>query len=103
MVQDLSLGESRNVAVETGDSLEMKYTGWLVTKDGSLGTMFDSNHNSEKTFRFKTGRGKVIKVSFPVFFIISLNVLKPYFEVSRLVTSKLFDSKTQEDHFAAAS
>ena len=51
------------MAVESGDSLEMKYSGWLVNNDGSLGSMFDSNHSSEKTFRFKTGRGKVIKVS----------------------------------------
>jgi len=64
VVQDLVLGENRNIQVETGDSLEMKYTGWLINKDGSIGTMFDSNHNSEKTFRFKTGRGKVIKVQY---------------------------------------
>ena len=56
-------GDKQNVTVETGDSLEMKYSGWLVNKDGSLGNMFDSNHNSEKTFRFKIGRGKVIKVT----------------------------------------
>ena len=62
VVQDLLQGDAQGSGVESGDSLEMKYTGWLVTSDGSLGNVFDSNHSTEKTFRFKAGKGKVIKV-----------------------------------------
>ena len=46
-----------------GDQLEVKYTGWLLQKDsGTLGPVFDSNHNKDKTFKLKIGQGKVIKV-----------------------------------------
>lgn len=61
IIQDLTSRDT-SPATEVGDSLEVKYTGWLLNADGTIGNVFDSNHGSEKTFRFKTGKGKVIKV-----------------------------------------
>ena len=87
--------------MESGDSLEMKYTGWLVNSDGSLGDVFDSNHNSEKTFRFKSGRGKVIKVlslfkkSNPVFWLATtflFFVLKTNLKLIQLSYHSFFKS-----------
>uniref|UniRef100_H2YCA1 peptidylprolyl isomerase n=1 Tax=Ciona savignyi TaxID=51511 RepID=H2YCA1_CIOSA len=59
--QDLSPRDAKLVQVEPGDSLEVKYTGWLVNHDGTLGGVFDSNEAKEKPFRFTTDKGKVIK------------------------------------------
>ncbi|XP_066020866.1 FK506-binding protein 15-like isoform X2 [Pocillopora verrucosa] len=56
--QDLSPGDGQ--AIELGDALEVKYTGWLWTNN-SFGKVFDSNTETDKTFKFKTGKGKVIK------------------------------------------
>ncbi|KAM4745126.1 FK506-binding protein 15 [Anableps anableps] len=58
VTQDLSLGEGQ--AVETGDSMEVIYTGWLL-QNHAIGQMFDSNHNKDKLLRLKIGTGKVIK------------------------------------------
>uniref|UniRef100_A0A671YTG2 peptidylprolyl isomerase n=1 Tax=Sparus aurata TaxID=8175 RepID=A0A671YTG2_SPAAU len=58
VVQDLSLGEGQ--AVESGDSLEVVYTGWLL-QNHVIGQMFDSNQNKDKLLRLKVGVGKVIK------------------------------------------
>ncbi|XP_014775717.1 FK506-binding protein 15 isoform X2 [Octopus bimaculoides] len=58
IIQDLVLGEGNSL--ETGDSAEVKYTGWLLTNK-KLGQVFDSNVNTDKQFRFKVGKGKVIK------------------------------------------
>ncbi|BFZ20600.1 hypothetical protein BsWGS_23638 [Bradybaena similaris] len=55
--QDLSLGEGGGL--ETGDSAEVKYTGWLLT-NGALGKVFDQSQG-DNYFRFKIGKGKVIK------------------------------------------
>ncbi|XP_070532275.1 FK506-binding protein 15-like isoform X2 [Ptychodera flava] len=56
--QDLVLGDSQGL--ESGDSVEVKYTGWLYTNN-TFGKVFDSNVNSDKAFRCKLGKGKVIK------------------------------------------
>ncbi|KAJ0068007.1 hypothetical protein NL108_014952, partial [Boleophthalmus pectinirostris] len=56
--QDLCLGEGQ--AVETGDSLEVVYTGWLL-QNHAIGQMFDTNQNKDKLLRLKLGAGKVIK------------------------------------------
>ncbi|XP_025112150.1 FK506-binding protein 15-like isoform X5 [Pomacea canaliculata] len=56
--QELQLGEGGGL--EAGDSVEVKYTGWLMTNN-TFGQVFDSNANSDKLFRFKLGKGKVIK------------------------------------------
>ncbi|KAK7505089.1 hypothetical protein BaRGS_00003659, partial [Batillaria attramentaria] len=56
--QDLRLGEGGGL--ETGDSVEARYTGWLLTNN-AFGQVFDSNISSGKLFRFKVGKGKVIK------------------------------------------
>ncbi|CAH1787108.1 unnamed protein product, partial [Owenia fusiformis] len=56
--QDLCLGEGG--PLETGDSAEVKYTGWLHT-NFTIGQEFDSNTTKDKLFRFKLGKGKVIK------------------------------------------
>uniref|UniRef100_K1QL88 peptidylprolyl isomerase n=1 Tax=Magallana gigas TaxID=29159 RepID=K1QL88_MAGGI len=56
--QDLQLGDG--VAVDTGDMVEVKYTGWLLTNN-TQGQEFDSNVKADKLFRFKIGGGKVIK------------------------------------------
>ncbi|XP_066295589.1 FK506-binding protein 15-like isoform X3 [Branchiostoma lanceolatum] len=56
--QDLVLGEGQTVDV--GDSMEMKYTGWLLSNN-TFGQVFDSNMSTDKAFRFKIGKGKVIK------------------------------------------
>lgn len=56
--QDLQLGDG--AAVDTGDMVEVKYTGWLLTNN-TQGQEFDSNVKADKLFRFKTGGGKVIK------------------------------------------
>ena len=56
---DLVAGEGG--ALQTGDSVEVKYTGKLLTNN-TFGQVFDSNVNADKLFRFKLGAGKVIKV-----------------------------------------
>nr|XP_022325943.1 FK506-binding protein 15-like isoform X2 [Crassostrea virginica] len=56
--QDLQLGDG--VAVDGGDMVEVKYTGWLLTNN-TVGQEFDSNLKADKLFRFKIGQGKVIK------------------------------------------
>ncbi|XP_068729870.1 FK506-binding protein 15-like [Montipora capricornis] len=56
--QDLVPGEG--LAIELGDALEVKYTGWLW-KNNNFGSVFDGNVETDKTFKFKTGKGKVIK------------------------------------------
>ncbi|XP_073674797.1 FK506-binding protein 15 isoform X2 [Garra rufa] len=58
LIQDLILGEGQ--AVESGDSLEVAYTGWLL-QNYTIGQMFDSNLNKDKLLRLKLGAGKVIK------------------------------------------
>ena len=59
MSQDLTLGDGG--ALEPGDSVEVKYTGWLLTNN-TFGQVFDTNATADKLFRFKLGAGKVIKV-----------------------------------------
>ncbi|KAJ7334499.1 FK506-binding protein 15 [Desmophyllum pertusum] len=56
--QDLIPGDG--MAIELGDALEVKYTGWLWTNN-NFGKVFDGNTETDKTFKFKTGKGKVIK------------------------------------------
>ncbi|XP_072288915.1 FK506-binding protein 15 isoform X2 [Eucyclogobius newberryi] len=56
--QDLCLGEGQGV--DTGDSLEVVYTGWLL-QNHIVGQMFDTNQNKDKLLRLKLGAGKVIK------------------------------------------
>ncbi|OWF43709.1 FK506-binding protein 15-like [Mizuhopecten yessoensis] len=58
VTQDLHLGDGG--PLETGDLVEVKYTGWLLT-NGTFGQEFDSNVKTEKQFKFKIGKGKVIK------------------------------------------
>jgi len=64
--------------ISYGDSVEVKYTGWvlenntfgqvklpadLYTNTITMTTqVFDSNTSNDKSFRFKIGKGKVIKV-----------------------------------------
>ncbi|KAH9500362.1 FK506-binding protein 15 [Bulinus truncatus] len=55
--QDLLLGDGG--LLESGDSAEVKYTGWLFT-NGALGKVFDQSQ-LENYFRFRVGKGKVIK------------------------------------------
>jgi len=59
MTLDLSPGEGETL--EPGDSVEVSYTGWLLTNN-TIGAVFDSNASADKLFRFKLGAGKVIKV-----------------------------------------
>ena len=59
IIQDLVCGSGSGL--ETGDSVELMYTGWLLT-DSTFGIMFDSNANADKLLRFKIGKGKVVKV-----------------------------------------
>ncbi|XP_051018783.1 FK506-binding protein 15 [Acomys russatus] len=47
-------------AVDTGDSLEVAYTGWLL-QNHMLGQVFDSTANKDKPLRLKLGSGKVVK------------------------------------------
>ncbi|XP_077161530.1 FK506-binding protein 15 isoform X2 [Paroedura picta] len=58
LYQDLVVGEGQGV--ETGDSLEVAFTGWLFQNCG-LGQVFDSNVSKDKLLRLKLGSGKVIK------------------------------------------
>lgn len=58
VVQDLLLGEGQGV--ESGDSLEVAYSGWLL-QNHAIGQMFDSNLNKDKLLRMKLGASKVIK------------------------------------------
>ncbi|KAK0053793.1 FK506-binding protein 15 [Biomphalaria pfeifferi] len=55
--QDLLLGEGG--LLESGDSAEVKYIGWLLT-NGALGKVFDQSQQ-DNYFRFRVGKGKVIK------------------------------------------
>ncbi|XP_041049058.1 FK506-binding protein 15-like isoform X2 [Carcharodon carcharias] len=58
LIQDLAPGDGQ--AVETGDSLEVSYTGWLY-QNHAFGQVFDTNVNRDKLLRLKIGSGKVIK------------------------------------------
>ncbi|XP_067143680.1 FK506-binding protein 15-like isoform X4 [Centruroides vittatus] len=58
LIQDLNFGEGNEV--DNGDSIEIKYTGWIMS-NYTCGEMFDSNENSDKFLRLKLGKGKVIK------------------------------------------
>lgn len=58
LCQDLVAAEGP--AVETGDSLEVAYTGWLL-QNHVLGQVFDSTTNKDKPLRLKLGSGKVVK------------------------------------------
>ncbi|XP_028635705.1 FK506-binding protein 15 isoform X1 [Grammomys surdaster] len=58
LCQDLVAAEGP--AVETGDSLEVAYTGWLL-QNHMLGQVFDSTANKDKPLRLKLGSGKVAK------------------------------------------
>lgn len=58
MLQDLNFVDGQEV--QKGDTVEMKYTGWLHAGN-SFGKIFDSNEGTEKLFKFKIGKGKVIK------------------------------------------
>uniref|UniRef100_A0A8C8DI70 peptidylprolyl isomerase n=1 Tax=Oryzias sinensis TaxID=183150 RepID=A0A8C8DI70_9TELE len=62
VIQDLCPGEGK--AVETGDSLEVVYTGWLL-QNQTIGQMFDTNQNKDKLLRLRIGAGKVIKLFSP--------------------------------------
>ncbi|CAL1538617.1 unnamed protein product [Lymnaea stagnalis] len=55
--QDLSVGDGG--VLESGDSVEVKYTGWLFI-NGILGKVFDQSQQ-ENYFRFKVSKGRVIK------------------------------------------
>ncbi|XP_015907332.1 FK506-binding protein 15 isoform X4 [Parasteatoda tepidariorum] len=57
IIQDLTLGEGPTL--DTGDSAEVKYTGWLLT-NYVFGQVFDTNMQSESAFRLRLGK-KVIK------------------------------------------
>ena len=50
-----------------GDSVEVRYTGWL-NQGGVQGKSFDTNMKGEKAFRFKLGKGKVIRGGPPILF-----------------------------------
>ncbi|XP_074654380.1 FK506-binding protein 15-like isoform X2 [Tubulanus polymorphus] len=56
--QDLTLGEGGGL--ERDDSVEVRYTGWLLV-NFTFGDVFDTNTNSDKLFRFRVGKGKVIR------------------------------------------
>ncbi|XP_028407663.1 FK506-binding protein 15-like [Dendronephthya gigantea] len=56
--QDLQPGDGQ--AIEIGDAIEVKYTGSLWTNN-SFGKVFDSNASTDKTLKFRPGKGKVIK------------------------------------------
>ncbi|XP_040613337.1 FK506-binding protein 15 isoform X1 [Mesocricetus auratus] len=58
LCQDLVAAEGP--AVDTGDSLEVAYTGWLL-QNQTLGQVFDSTANKDKPLRLKLGSGKVVK------------------------------------------
>lgn len=58
LCQDLVAAEGP--AVDTGDSLEVAYTGWLL-QNHMLGQVFDSTSNKDKPLRLKLGSGKVVK------------------------------------------
>ncbi|XP_054709876.1 FK506-binding protein 15-like isoform X1 [Uloborus diversus] len=58
VTQDLVLGAGSSL--EQNDSAEVKYSGWLF-QNFTFGQMFDSNMNTDATFRIKLGKSKVIK------------------------------------------
>ncbi|XP_055467679.1 FK506-binding protein 15 isoform X3 [Psammomys obesus] len=58
LCQDLLAAEGP--AVDTGDSLQVAYTGWLL-QNHMLGQVFDSTSNKDKPLRLKLGSGKVVK------------------------------------------
>ena len=62
VVQDLVLGKGQDIA--SGDSVAVKYTGWLPGASGpaSIGEVFDSNEGAQgKPFKFQIGVSKVIQ------------------------------------------
>ncbi|CAB4009557.1 FK506-binding 15-like, partial [Paramuricea clavata] len=56
--QDLQPGDGQ--AIESGDAIEVKYTGSLWTNN-TFGKVFDSNATADKLFKLRPGKGKVIK------------------------------------------
>lgn len=55
-----NLNELTGQEICKGDTVEMQYTGWLHTAN-TFGKIFDSNKDTGKLFKFKVGKGKVIK------------------------------------------
>jgi FKBP-type peptidyl-prolyl cis-trans isomerase len=46
---------------QSGKIVTVHYTGWLMTRTGEKGAMFDSSHKRGQPFQFILGRGQVIK------------------------------------------
>ncbi|MBU8871596.1 MAG: FKBP-type peptidyl-prolyl cis-trans isomerase [Gemmatimonadales bacterium] len=59
-VQIEVLEEGSGPEAESGDSINVHYTGWLW-KDGAKGEQFDSSHKRGQPFQFTLGQGKVIQ------------------------------------------
>jgi hypothetical protein len=62
VVQDLVLGKGQDIA--SGDSVAVKYTGWLPGASGpaSIGEVFGSNEGAQgEPFKFQIGISKVIQ------------------------------------------
>ena len=53
--------EGEGALAETGQNVEVHYTGWLQNPDGSAGKKFDSSKDRGTPFSFALGAGQVIK------------------------------------------
>ena len=60
VVQELVVGTAGKLAIDAGDTVGVKYTGYLVNADGSRGAQFDGNDNSAGVLKIKMGDGGVI-------------------------------------------
>eukprot|EP00742_Colponemidia_sp_Colp-10_P003626 GILJ01003860.1.p1 GENE.GILJ01003860.1~~GILJ01003860.1.p1 ORF type:complete len:1440 (+),score=373.27 GILJ01003860.1:48-4367(+) len=61
-LQDIEAGNAKGQAVAEGDTVAVRYSGWLRPTSLTVGSLFDSNSGQENDrFKFKIGEGKVIQ------------------------------------------
>lgn len=57
--RDLKIGNGQ--AAQSGDTVDVHYTGWLQNADGSRGRKFDSSRDRGEPLSFTIGQHEVIK------------------------------------------
>ena len=58
--QDMLVGAAGKLDIDTGDTVGLKYTGYLVGADGARGAQFDGNLDNAGVLKIKMGDGGVL-------------------------------------------
>lgn len=67
-------GEGDSIPVQQGDTLGVRYIGWLINfHEHLIDSQFDSNVDSPKVFRFTIGEHKVVRGILIIFFLILIS------------------------------